>query len=64
MVLFVPLQVKSTENRGLLTSQALLVAQASSGRHQAFVASCANAAVVRLLLGCQDWILHLKAVDF
>ena len=54
----------STENRGLLTSQTLLVSQASLGRQQASVASSANAAVVRLLLGCQNWKLHLKAVDF
>ncbi len=54
----------STGNRGLLTSQALLVSQASLGRQQAFVASCASAAVIRLLLACQNWILHLRAVDF
>ena len=54
----------STENRGLLTSQALLVSQAGLGRQQAFVASCASAAVVRLLLGCQNWILHQRAVHF
>ena len=42
----------STENRGLLTSQALLVSQASLGRQQAFVAFCASAAVARLLLCC------------
>ena len=28
------------------------------------VAPCANAAVIRILLGCQNWILHLRAVDF
>ena len=54
----------STENRGLLTSQALLVSQASLGRQQAFVAPCANAAVIRILLACQNWILHLRAADF
>ena len=54
----------STGNRGLLTSQALLVSQASLGRQQAFVASCASAAVIRLLLACQHWILHLRAVEF
>ena len=54
----------STENRGLLTSQALLVSQASLGRQQAFVAPCANAAVIRILLGCQNWIPQLRAVDF
>ena len=54
----------STENRGLLTSQALLVSQASLGRQQAFVAPCANAAVIRILLGCQNWIPHLRAVYF
>ena len=54
----------STENRGLLTSQALLVSQASLGRQQAFVAPCADAAVFRILLGCQNWIPHWIAVDF
>ena len=54
----------STENRGLLTSQALLVSQASLGRQQAFVAPCANVAVIRILLGCQNWIPHLRVVDF
>ena len=56
----------STENRGLLTSQALLVSQASLGRQQlqASVAPCANAAVIRILLGCQNWIPHWRAVDF
>ena len=52
------------KNRGLLTSQALLVSQASLGRQQAFVAPCANAAVIRMLPGCQNWIPHLRAVDF
>ena len=36
----------STENKGLLTSQAL--SRASLGRQQAFVVSCASAAVTRL----------------
>ena len=56
----------STENRGLLTSQAVPVSQASLGRQQAFVAPGANvnAAVIRILLGCQNWIPHLRAVDF
>ena len=49
----------STEYRDLLTSQALLVSQASLDRQQAFVAPCANAAVIRILLGCQNWILQL-----
>ena len=46
------------------TSQALLVSQASLGRQQAFVAPCANAAVIRMLPGCQNWIPRLRAVDF
>ena len=54
----------STENRGLLTFQALLVSRASLGRQQAFVAFVQSAAVTRLLLCCQNWILYLKAVDF
>ena len=54
----------STENKGLLTSQALPLSQASLGRQQAFVVSCASAAVTRLLLCCQTWILQLTAVDF
>ena len=54
----------SIENRGLLTSQALLVSQASLGRQQAFMAPGANAAVIRILHGCQNWILHLSAVNF
>ena len=53
----------STENRCLLTSQALLVPRASLGRQQAFVAFVQSAAVTRLLLCCQNWILHLRAVD-
>ena len=28
------------------------------------MAPCANAAVIRILLGCQNWIPHLRAVDF
>ena len=28
------------------------------------MAPCANAAVIRVLLGCQNWIPHLRAVDF
>ena len=52
----------STENRGLLTSQALLVSQASLGKQQAFVASCANAAVTRLLLCYRNWIPRFKAI--
>ena len=54
----------STENKGLLTSQALPLSQASLGRQQAFVVSCASAAVTMLLLCCQTWILQLTAVDF
>ena len=54
----------STDNKGLLTSQALPLSQASLGRQQAFVVSCASAAVTRLLLCCQSWILQLTAVDF
>ena len=54
----------STENKGLLTSQALPLSQASLGRQQAFVVFCASAAVTRLLLCCQTWILQLTAVDF
>ena len=49
-----------TDIRGLLTCQALLVSQASLGRQQAFVARCADAAVIKILLGCQNWIQHLR----
>ena len=52
------------------------MSQASLGRQQAFVAPCANAAVISIsvfffifwvismLPGCQNWIPHLRAVDF
>ena len=40
----------STENKGLLTDQALLVTKESLFRQQAFGPSCANALVVCLLL--------------
>jgi len=39
-----------TENKGLLTEQALLVSKESLSRQQAFGPSCANALVLCLLL--------------
>ena len=48
----------STENRGLLTSQALLVSQASLCRKQAFVAFAQSAAVtIDCYLGYYTWKL-------
>jgi hypothetical protein len=50
-----------TDNKGLLTEQALLLSKESLLRQQTSGPSCANALVLCLLLHRENWILQVKA---